>query len=65
MKDNDPKDTNVTVSVRLAPTDVAALRAEAARKVQAGERFDLSRLVREQLRAAPWYPHSEGDGHAR
>lgn len=57
MKNDGPQDSpHITVSVRLAPSDVASLRAEAARRVQAGERFDLSQLVRSSLRAAPWYP---------
>lgn len=59
MKNDGPQDTHVTVSVRLAPSDVAALRAQAARKAQCGQRFDLSGLVREAVRAAPWYPPHE------
>ncbi len=60
MKDGAPKRINVTV--RLEPTDVAVLRAEAARRVQAGAKFDYSQLIREQLRLAPWYPRG-GDDH--
>ncbi len=51
----------VTVSVRLTVEDVAALRAEAERRVRLGiaDRVDKSRLIREQVRAAPWYASAE------
>ena len=57
MKDSDTKEHLRTVSVRLASVDVAVLRAEAARRAQAGEPFDYSRLIRERIRTAPWYPN--------
>lgn len=48
-----PAAERVSVIVRLAPSDVAALDAEAARQAQAGlmDRPDRSRLVRAAVRA--------------
>ncbi len=61
MKDGGQK--RVTVSVRLTPEVHEALRAEAARRVQAGERgFDFSRLVREAVRSQPWFPNDGQEG---
>lgn len=60
MKDNGQR--RITVSVRLTPTDIAVLRAEAARRIQAGARFDYSALVREALHQQPWFQPSPAGG---
>ncbi len=61
MKDSGQK--RVTVSIRLTPQVHEALRAEAARRVQAGERgFDFSRLVREAIQSQPWFPSGGQEG---
>ncbi len=46
----------MTAAIRLDRDDMEALRREARRRAEAGEadRVNLSALVREALRAAPW-----------
>jgi len=54
--------SRMTVTLRLDPEDVDAVRREAVRRMMSGaaERLDLSRVVRELIRAAPWHGGTEG-----
>jgi hypothetical protein len=48
--------SRVTVTLRFDLTDIDSVRHEAARRMIAGEadRLDLSQVVRDAIRAAPW-----------
>jgi len=50
-----------TVTLRFDPQDIDAVRREAVRRMLSGaaDRLDLSRVVREAIRAAPWHRSGE------
>jgi len=56
-----PAYSRVSVTLRFDPEDISSVRREATRRMMAGDadRLDLSRVVRELIRAAPWHQPTE------
>lgn len=49
--------SRITVTLRFDPEDIQSVRREAARRMMAGvsDRLDLSKVVRDAIRSAPWH----------
>ena len=59
-----PAYSRVTVTLRFDREDIDSIRREAARRMMSGDadRLDLSKVVRDAIRAAPWHRTTEESG---